>query len=1600
METSDISIATSTSASVCTSELRVTNPMLSQEGNYSCRATVGGSGQTDSDNSVFNFNFPQAPIITIDPVDPITEYITRNVTITCLFTTLNRFQDSLSINWYQNGTMVSTSENNQISTMNLNATTTESKLTITSLVADNNGMYHCVAQIIAQLNSEEAMSDVINVQVIGIPTPNVAISPLGTISDYIIHNVSITCVFTTLSQFQDNLRINWYQNETNVNTGGNIQISTITVNATTTESILTITSLVVENTGTYYCVGQILGMLNSEEAMSDVINIQVIGIPTPIVRIDSVTPITDYITQNVSITCLVTTLDIFQDALNVDWYQNETLVNTNGNIQTLTMIPNATTTESTLTITSLVFDNAGMYHCVGQILDMLNSEKAMSDVINIQVIGVPTPIVRIDSVTPITDYITQNVSITCLVTTLDIFKDALNVDWYQNGTLVDTSGNIEISTVNSDATTTESVLTIMSLVADNAGMYHCIAQIMDLSNSEEETSIDIIVIVTGPPAPIVTISPLGTVSDYITQNVSITCVLTTLSQFQAGLMVDWYQNGNMVDTSGNIEISAVNSDATTTESVLTITSLTVDNAGMYYCVGQIMALLHSEEVMSNVITVDVTGPPAPNVTINPLGTITEYITHNVSITCVSTTLPQFQTGLIVDWYQNGTMLDTSGNIEISTVNLNATKTESVLTITSLVVDNVGTYHCVAQIIALVNSEEAVSDVITVDVTGPPAPNVAISPLGTISDYITQNVSITCVLTTLSQFQAGLMVDWYQNGNMVDTNGNIEISAVNSDATTTESVLTITSLTVDNAGMYYCVGQIIALVNSEEAMSDVITVDVTGPPVPNVAINPLGTITEYITQNVSITCVSTTLPQFQTGLIVDWYQNGTMLDTSGNIEISTVNLNATKTESVLTITSLVVDNVGTYHCVAQIIALVNSEEAMSDVITVDVTGPPAPNVAISPLGTISDYITQNVSITCVLTTLSQFQAGLMVDWYQDGNMVDTNGNIEISAVNSDATTTESVLTITSLTVDNAGMYYCVGQIMALLHSEEVMSNVITVDVTGPPAPNVTINPLGTITEYITHNVSITCVSTTLPQFQTGLIVDWYQNGTMLDTSGNIEISTVNLNATKTESVLTITSLVVDNVGTYHCVAQIIALVNSEEAMSDVITVDVTGPPVPNVAINPLGTISDYITQNVSITCVSTTLSQFQDNLRINWYQNETNVNTGGNIQISTITVNATTTESILTIFSLVVDNIGSYHCTAQIIDSLNSERAMSQSIIITVLVPPAAEFISISSVPEDTVVVGDEFTLVCQFVTLPIFIQYLSIIWYHDNTPLALSNVVLVEEFQIGTDTLQSSLTIRDVVLSQSGTYSCLAIVYNSTSTTSSLITIEIVRAPTPVFVGIYISTNETLYISDSFSLSCEFQISSIFISTISIIWYHNNRTISSFSNIAIILEIDGDMAISTFSVSEASLDRSGSYFCTAGVAGSDFSYSTHFQVIVLPIPSPEFVSIGLRTQPVYVNGSFQLYCIFTSLTRTLPSISIKWYYNSTELSSCLSRFMIEQTHDNDKTVNSTLATQSSEECQAGSYHCEANYFQLNSVSQDLHLSFDSGWFYFHLVSKS
>ena len=296
------------------------------------------------------------------------------------------------------------------------------------------------------------------------------------------------------------------------------------------------------------------------------------------------------------------------------------------------------------------------------------------------------------------------------------------------------------------------------------------------------------------------------------------------------------------------------------------------------------------------------------------------------------------------------------------------------------------------------------------------------------------------------------------------------------------------------------------------------------------------------------------------------------------------------------------------------------------------------------------------------------------------------------------------------------------------------------------------------------------------------------------------------------------------------------------------------------------------------------------------------------------------------------------------------------------------------------------------MTLPRFVHNLSISWYYNNVILSTSVVVDISESIFGTDTVKSILSVNMATLSQSGAYHCVAIILDSLPSISSLLNVTIHSAPTPVLVDFKLSSTP-VYISDSFSLSCRFSISTRFVSSLTINWFHNDTIISILSNSAISSTFDGNTASSTLSIYNAGYDRSGSYSCSAGIPGSSFVSSTQINVTILPIPPPTFISIGLTTQPVYLNGSFQLFCLFNALTRVLPFTTVKWYHNTSEISPCHSRYLINLQHDAVGSINSTLETVYSEECQVGTYYCEAIFEQLISISDERFLSFETGELY-------
>ena len=520
---------------------------------------------------------------------------------------------------------------------------------------------------------------------------------------------------------------------------------------------------------------------------------------------------------------------------------------------------------------------------------------------------------------------------------------------------------------------------------------------------------------------------------------------------------------------------------------------------------------------------------------------------------------------------------------------------------------------------------------------------------------------------------------------------------------------------------------------------------------------------------------------------------------------------------------------------------------------------------------------------------------------------------------------------------------------------------------PVAPTADISPNQASIQVVigTYTPTLSCVTSNIPHPLP--IYFW---------TGSVSSSTAALN----------TGLLLEaDTGMYTCTASNVIDLSTDSIMIFVV------PPSPQfISIQTVTASPIYLDDPFNLECQFSTFPNVTSQIAIQWYLNNTHV-----FETSTVNINTAYSGSVaigsLTVSTSQIDQTGDYHCRATVGES---QQAISSILPFSFNLPPKPNFINISLLTEGTILVGDTFMLACEFMTLHRFVQDLSISWYYDNVILSTS-VVDISESILGTDTVKSILSVNMATLSQSGAYHCVAIILDSLPSISSLINVTIHSAPTPVLVDFNLSATP-VYISDSFSLSCRFSISTRFVSSLTINWFHNDTVLSILSNSAISSTIDGNTAISTLSISNAGYERSGFYSCSAGVPGSSFVSSNQINVIILPIPPPTFISIGLTTQPVYLNGSFQLFCLFNALTRVLPFTTVKWYHNTTEISPCHSRYLIDLQHDAVGSLSSTLETVSFEKCQVGTYYCEAIFEQLISTSDEYILSFETGELYFLL----
>eukprot|EP00800_Vazella_pourtalesii_P014468 TRINITY_DN3682_c0_g1_i1.p1 TRINITY_DN3682_c0_g1~~TRINITY_DN3682_c0_g1_i1.p1 ORF type:complete len:1204 (+),score=133.75 TRINITY_DN3682_c0_g1_i1:501-3614(+) len=210
--------------------------------------------------------------------------------------------------------------------------------------------------------------------------------------------------------------------------------------------------------------------------------------------------------------------------------------------------------------------------------------------------------------------------------------------------------------------------------------------------------------------------------------------------------------------------------------------------------------------MSNVITVNVTGPPAPTPNFITVDSPPHYITQNVTITCQFTTFAQFQESLSINWYQNGRIITSL----TPTLNyLNDTTTRSEIFIMNLVLADAGEYHCVAQIVGVLNSE-LVNISKQIHPTAPPAPTRGFDRIYreyNFDLYQDFTFHLHCNFTTVDVFLSNLDIDWFHDNSQVLPSTSVQISTVDQGLDTKDSILTIQEASLNDSGKYYCEGRI-------------------------------------------------------------------------------------------------------------------------------------------------------------------------------------------------------------------------------------------------------------------------------------------------------------------------------------------------------------------------------------------------------------------------------------------------------------------------------------------------------------------------------------------------------------------------------------------------------------------------------------------------------------------------------------------------------------------------------------------------------------------------------------------------------------------------
>ena len=375
------------------------------------------------------------------------------------------------------------------------------------LLESNSGEYTCTASNVLGISTD-------TITIVAIPPPPqfLLIEFLSQASIYFGDVIRIECRFSSFANISSPILINWYKDGVIVEDSDLTTILTVYTGVVAI-STLTISEVQFNDEGIYNCQATVGDSLVS---VSGFLQLNLNLPPNPIYLQLTSTPQAPYLTERTQLQCQFAIPSNFRSALRINWYHNTSLLISNSTgIQISLSNKDTSIVESTLSISSTSFSEAGEYHCASRLINSLGSAQVNSTPFILNVRIPPAPTLVGVSIPNTKLYSGDTFSLSCQFMTLEHFLPTLEINWFHNGTQLENILNIMINTENVDLTVKNSSLLITDALLLQSGTYMCSSNVL-FSPISTSTSFNL------------TISPLSPLESEVTSFLSIVVIVPLL----------------------------------------------------------------------------------------------------------------------------------------------------------------------------------------------------------------------------------------------------------------------------------------------------------------------------------------------------------------------------------------------------------------------------------------------------------------------------------------------------------------------------------------------------------------------------------------------------------------------------------------------------------------------------------------------------------------------------------------------------------------------------------------------------------------------------------------------------------------------------------------------------------------------------------------------------------------------------------------------------------------------------------------------------------------------------------------------------------------